>query len=60
MPVMIEGREWPRIYCDCCGDIRPVRPAMMEADERNDHAAVDLLCDVCHLVITTLHATAAR
>lgn len=42
------------IWCEDCGDVRPLRQDRMPADKRNDHAATDLLCDRYH-VIATLH-----
>ena len=47
--------RFPLIHCALCRQQRPVRVAVMEADEHNDHAAVDLMCSVCDLVIATLH-----
>ena len=33
----------------------PTYRNIMPKDARNDHAATDLLCGECHLVIATLH-----
>ena len=43
------------VWCGLCGSIQPLVRAYMPADERNDHAATDLLCATCRLVIATLH-----
>lgn len=43
------------IYCDNCQAVKPLIPAYMPADNRNDHAATDLLCGDCRFVIATLH-----
>lgn len=43
------------IWCDNCDEIRPLLRGYMPADERNDHAATDLICSECHFLIATLH-----
>ena len=43
------------VFCDACGEVKPVLYDKMPADERNDHAATDIICGDCHLVIATLH-----
>ena len=47
--------RFPLIYCSLCHKQWPVRVIEMAADELNDHAAVDLMCSNCDLVIATLH-----
>jgi len=42
------------IYCEVCG-IAPMIRDYMPANERNDHAATDLMCAKCHLIIATIH-----
>lgn len=53
---MTELSKYPLIYCDVCDKTQPMVPAEMAADHLNDHAAMDLLCGECRLVIATLHA----
>ena len=44
------------IYCDACEDVRPLVRAYMPADGIiNTHAATDLLCADCRLIIATIH-----
>ena len=47
--------RYPLIYCTLCGKQHPVRVVEMVADDLNDHAAVDLMCSNCDLVVATLH-----
>ena len=47
--------RYPLIYCSLCRRQWPVRISEMAADDRNDHAAVDLMCSNCDLVIAVLH-----
>ena len=47
--------RYPLIYCTLCSKLYPVRVSEMVADDRNDHAAVDLMCSNCDLVVATLH-----
>lgn len=42
------------IWCEVCG-VTPLMLDRLEADDRNDHAATDLICGKCHLVIATVH-----
>jgi hypothetical protein len=47
--------RYPLIYCALCKKQQPLLLMEMEADNNNDHAAVDLMCSECRLVIATLH-----
>ena len=50
-----EFQRYPLIYCSNCGKTRPLLTDEMPADRLNDHAAMDLMCGKCRLVIATLH-----
>lgn len=52
---MTDLSKYPRIYCDKCQTINPMAVDEMAADYLNDHAAMDLMCAECRLVIATLH-----
>ena len=47
---------YPLIWCGICDAAKPLLTDEMPADDRNDHAAMDLMCSDCRLVIATLHA----
>jgi hypothetical protein len=51
----IDDQDWPRIYGDFCKSVQPVSSDVMPADQRNDHAAIDLICATCDFVIVRLH-----
>lgn len=48
-------KKYPKIYCSTCDDARPFIADEMPADELNPRGACDLVCEVCRLVIATLH-----
>jgi hypothetical protein len=53
----IMGREhYSKIWCQVCGSIQDLVLDEMPANDRNDHAAIDLMCGKCRLVIATAHA----
>lgn len=43
------------VWCEDCGEVRPVTYDRMPADERNDHDATDILCDHYHIIATLHH-----
>ena len=43
------------IYCNDCGEVSPMLSDFMPAIGKNEHAATDLICSRCCLVIATLH-----
>jgi hypothetical protein len=47
--------RYPLIWCALCKKNQPLLLIEMEADDNNDHAAMDLMCSNCRLVIATLH-----
>lgn len=53
---MTDPSKYPRIYCNVCEALTPLMLDEMPADHLNDHAAMDLMCSECKLVIATLHA----
>lgn len=48
--------KYPKIWCSNCRATRPLICHELERGGRNDHDAVDLVCDACKLIIATLHA----
>jgi hypothetical protein len=48
--------RFPGAWCDTCRKVQPVILDVMEADERNDHEAADIICDACKSILVTLHA----
>ena len=49
-------KRFPGAWCDTCRKVQPVILDVMEADERNDHEAADIICDECKSILVTLHA----
>jgi hypothetical protein len=49
--------EVESIYCDDCGEVRPVTRDFMAGGTLNDHDSTDLLCDRYHIVATLHHPT---
>jgi hypothetical protein len=48
--------RFPGAWCDTCRKVQPVILDVMEADERNDHEAADIICDECKsILVTALH-----
>jgi hypothetical protein len=52
--------RFPRPWCDTCGKVQPVTLDGMPANEKNPHAAADIVCDECKSIIATLHAPSGR
>jgi hypothetical protein len=52
--------RFPRAWCDTCGKVQPVTLDVMPANEKNPHAAADIVCDECKSIIATLHAPSGR
>ena len=48
--------RFPGAWCDTSRKVQPVILDVMEADERNDHEAADIICDECKSILVTLHA----
>jgi hypothetical protein len=38
--------------------VQPIILDVMEADDKNDHEAADIICDECKSILVTLHAVA--
>ncbi len=47
--------KWPLAWCDNCRKTQPLITDVLPANEKNDHAVLDLVCGDCHFVIATLH-----
>lgn len=52
---MIDLAKYPRVWCDTCDAMKPVLFDEMPKDALNDHAAMDIQCADCYLIIATLH-----
>jgi hypothetical protein len=48
--------RFPLVWCGTCEKIQPMLFDEMTANEKNDHAAADIVCSECKSVIATLHA----
>jgi ribosomal protein S27E len=48
--------RFPRVWCPTCNKTQPMIFDVMPADDKNDHAAADIVCDECKSIIATLHA----
>jgi phage terminase large subunit GpA-like protein len=48
------------VWCDACGKTQPMIFDVMQANDRNDHDAADIICAACKSIIATLHARSAR
>lgn len=53
---MTDFTRYPNIWCSQCETVKPLVTDEMSADHLNDHAAMDLMCSECRLVIATVHA----
>jgi hypothetical protein len=48
--------RFPSAWCDTCRKVQPVILGVMEADDKNDHDAADIVCEECKSILVTLHA----
>jgi hypothetical protein len=48
--------RFPSAWCDTCRKVQPIILDVMEADDKNDHEAADIICDECKSILVTLHA----
>jgi hypothetical protein len=48
--------RFPLVWCDTCGKTQPIIFDVMQANEKNDHDAADIICAECKSIIATLHA----
>jgi phage terminase large subunit GpA-like protein len=48
--------RFPLVYCDTCGKTQAMIFDVMQANDKNDHDAADIICAECKSIIATLHA----
>jgi len=48
--------RFPLVWCDACGKAQPMIFDVMQANDKNDHHAADIVCSECKSIIATLHA----
>lgn len=50
------------VWCNDCGQVQPLVVDYLPAGtlRSNDHAAQDLVCGECHVIIATLHETRSQ
>jgi hypothetical protein len=47
------------VWCDNCGKTQPMIFDVIQANDKNDHDAADIICSECKSIIATLHAPSA-
>jgi ribosomal protein S27E len=47
-------KRFPRVWCPTCDKTQPM--IFMNANDKNDHSAADIVCAECKSIIATLHA----
>jgi hypothetical protein len=47
--------RFPLVWSPTCEKTQKMIFAEMRANDKNDHDAADILCDVCKSVVATLH-----
>jgi hypothetical protein len=50
--------RFPLVWCDTCGKTQPIVFDVMQANDKNDHDATDIVCAECKSVIA--HALSAK
>jgi hypothetical protein len=48
------------VWCDTCGKTQPMIFDVMQANDKNDHDAADIICSECKSIVATLHAPSAK
>ena len=48
--------RFPRAWCSTCEKVQPVILDVMQANDKNNHDAADIICNECKSVLVTLHA----
>ena len=49
-------RNFPLVWCDTCDKVQPMIFDVMQANDKTDHDAADIICAECKSIIATLHA----
>jgi hypothetical protein len=44
------------VWCDACGKAQPMIFDVMQANNKDDRDAADIICSECKSIIATLHA----
>ena len=52
--------HFPLVWCDTCDSVQPMIFEVMQAYDKNDHDAADIVCAECKSIIATLHARQAN
>jgi hypothetical protein len=52
--------RFPLVSCDTCGKPQRIIFDVMQANDKNDHDAADIVCSECKSIIATLHARSIR
>jgi ribosomal protein S27E len=52
--------RFPRVWCPTCNKPQRIKFDVMKANDKNDHAAADIICDECKSIIATLHGPRAH
>ena len=48
------------VWCDACGKAQPMIFDVMQANNKSDQDAADIICSECKSIIATLHARSIR
>jgi ribosomal protein S27E len=52
--------RFPRVWCPSCNKTQPMIFDVMNANDKNDHDAADIICQDCKSIIATLHGPSAH
>jgi ribosomal protein S27E len=55
----LKGR-FPRVWCPTCNKTQAMIFDVMEANDKNEHDAADIVCGQCKSIIATLHGPSVR
>src|SRR5262245_4522469 len=53
-------QRFPRVWCSTCNKTQPMIFDVVEANDKNEHDAADIVCGECKSIIATLHAPSVR
>jgi hypothetical protein len=48
--------RFPFAWCPICEKLQPLNLEVLQADDKNDHDAADIMCRACMSVLVSLHA----
>jgi ribosomal protein S27E len=52
--------RFSRVWCPSCNKTQPMIFDVMNANDKNDHDAADIVCQECKSIIATLHGPSAH